>query len=51
VAVHTTYEHHLASPKGQNVSFVIMEGQPGDKLRELDLPEDVGSNIEMGTAV
>lgn len=51
VAVHTTYEHDLASPKGQNVSFVITEGQPCDKLRELRLPGDVGSNMETGSSM
>jgi len=41
VAVHTTHEQHLTSPKDENLSLASMEGQ----LRELSLREDADRNV------
>jgi len=46
VAMHTPHEHwqSSASQKGQHVPYMNLDGQHGDKLRGLNLNDDVESN-------
>jgi hypothetical protein len=43
--MHTTCEQYTISLRNKNVSFVSVEGEPRDKPRELNLPEDLEGNV------